>query len=531
MSRRAQHLGVVKVTTDDKAADAAIPPIGPGAKAVSEAKAASGAEATSKAKGASGAKAVSEAEAACAAKAVSEAEAASPAEAASGAEAASKAKPPSGSGAPAPYAPPAPGTVVVYRGATLFDGTGAPPRSGTTIVVDGPLIRAVVPDADPGARVEGAEVVDLTGQFVTPGLIDAHQHLATPPDRRAAEAVLRRLAHSGVTGVRDMADDLRQIGDLARAALVGEIAAPDIHYAALMAGPGFFDDPRTHQVTQGAVPGEVPWMQAVTDTTDLPLAVALARGTYATAIKVYADLEAPLVAAVTAEAHRQGIPVWAHAAVFPATPAEVVAAGVDTVSHVTLLAHETATRPLTSYRDKPPVDHASLVTGTDGRLDALFSRMRDQGVVLDATASLWTCDELAGDDPGSIERAAWQTELAIALTAQAHRAGIQLATGTDYETPPDAPFPALFDELAFLVGRCGIPAPDVLRSATLVGARSAGVDHLTGSVEPGKLADLAVFARDPLADIDHLRTITLTVKRGRRLPRAGRPTDQPQEPR
>ncbi|MGW1725828.1 amidohydrolase family protein [Streptomyces sp. NPDC002306] len=433
-------------------------------------------------------------------------------------------------GAATPYAPPESGTVVVYRGVTLFDGTGGPPRPATSIVVDGSLIRAVVDDADTAALgAEGAEVVDLDGHFVTPGLVDAHQHLATPPDRPAAEAVLRRLVHSGVTAVRDMADDLRQVGDLARAGRVGEIAAPDIHYAALMAGPGFFDDPRTHQVTRGAVPGEVPWMQAVTGLTDLPLAVALARGTSAAAVKVYADLDAGLVAAITAEAHRQGVPVWAHGAVFPATPGEVVAAGVDTVSHVTLLAHEAATAPLTTYKDKPPVDHASLVTGEDARLAALFARMREQGVVLDATAGMWASAALAGDDPEASERASRNTELAIALTAQAHRAGVQLATGTDYETDPGDPFPALYEELAFLVRRCGIPAPDVLRSATLVGARSAGVEHLTGSVEPGKLADFAVFARDPLVDIDDLRTITLTVKRGRRFPRSAYATTAPRE--
>lgn len=436
-------------------------------------------------------------------------------------------------GAATPYAPPERGTgpTVVYRGVTLFDGTGSPPRAGMSIVVDGPLIRAVVTDADAGALVEGAEVVDLTGHFVTPGLFDAHQHLATPPDRPAAEAVLDRLVHSGVTGIRDMADDLRQVGDLARATRVGEIAGPDIHYAALMAGPGFFDDPRTHQVSQGAVPGEVPWMQAVTDTTDLPLAVALARGTYASAIKVYADLDAGLVAAITAEAHRQGIAVWAHAAVFPAAPGEVVEAGVDAVSHASLLAHEAATEPLTTYRDKPPVDHAALVTGEDERLEKLFARMRERGVVLDATAGLYASREFAGDDPESAERAARNNELAIALTAQAHRAGVEIATGTDYETPPEEPFPALYEELAFLVRQCGIPERDVLRSATLIGARSAGVGDLTGSVEPGKLADLAVFARDPLADIDHLRTITLTVKRGRRFPRSARTADRPRENR
>ncbi len=168
---------------------------------------------------------------------------------------------------------------------------------------------------------------------------------------------------------------------------------------------------------------------------------------------------------------------------------------MDTVSHVTLLAHESSTGPLTSYKNKPAVEHAALVTGRDPRLDALFARMRSQGTVLDATAGMWAADALADDDPAVIERARRNTELAIALTAQAHRAGVELATGTDYETDPDDPFPALYEELAFLVRRCGIPTLDVLRSATLVGTRSAGVDHLTGTVEPGKLADFAVFAR------------------------------------
>jgi hypothetical protein len=303
-------------------------------------------------------------------------------------------------GAPTPWAAPPAGTVTVYRGATLFDGTGDRPRADTTIVTDGDRIHAVVGDGDPLPPLAAdAPRVDLDGRFVVPGLIDTHQHLATPPDRPVAEAVLRRLVHSGVTAVRDMADDLRQIGDLARATLVGEIPGPDIRYAALMAGPSFFDDPRTHEVSRGSTPGAVPWMQAVTPDTDLTIAVALARGTHAAAIKVYADLDATTVAAVTAEAHRQGIAVWAHATVFPAAPGEVVAAGVDSVSHVTLLAFENPTEPLSSYKSKPPVDHDRFATGDDPRLAALFAEMRRRGTVLDATASMWTSDELRATPP------------------------------------------------------------------------------------------------------------------------------------
>ena len=81
-------------------------------------------------------------------------------------------------------------------------------------------------------------------------------------------------------------------------------------------------------------------MRAVTPSTDLTLAMAEAKGTGATAIKIYADLPGDLVRRITGEAHRQHLLVWAHAAVFPASPREVVDAGVDVVSHSCLLAYQ-----------------------------------------------------------------------------------------------------------------------------------------------------------------------------------------------
>lgn len=421
--------------------------------------------------------------------------------------------------APTPYAPPEPGTVTVYRGGTLIDGTGGPARPGMSIVVDGSVITEVGPDGTV-AVPEGASVVDVTGRFVIPGLIDAHQHIATPPNRPIAEAVLRRQVYGGVTATRDMADDLRQIGDLARATLIGELPGPDIHYAALMAGPGFFDDPRTWQVSQGATPGHVPWMQAIDDSTDLPLAVAMARGTYATAIKVYAELPGATVAAIVAEARRQGIGVWAHAAVFPATPAEVVAAGVDAVSHVTLLAQQTADDFLTSYKTKAPLDVERLVREGDPRLDALFAQMVERGTVLDATASMWTWLAEDADDAEGKARALANDALSARITADAHRAGVMIATGTDYENSPDHPFPSLHTELVYLAERCGVPAEQVIRCATLVGAISMGMQDVRGTVEAGKLADFVVLAADPIADLANLSSIEYTVKRGRRFDRA-----------
>jgi imidazolonepropionase-like amidohydrolase len=424
-------------------------------------------------------------------------------------------------GVPVPFAAPAAGTVAVYRGATLIDGTGGPARPSMSIVTDGGQIRLVAPDADIPAelRQSAADEVDLGGQFVIPGLIDSHQHIATPPDRPAAEAILRRLAYGGVTAIRIMADDLRQIADLARATRVGEIPGPEIGYAALMAGPGFFDDPRTWQVSRGETPGFVPWMQAITKDTDLPLAVAMARGTHATAIKIYADLDSSMVAAITAEAHRQGIRVWAHAAVFPASPSEVISAGVDTVSHVDMLMYELAGQPLASYKDKP-APGALAAAADDPRLEALFAQMRARGTILDATGSMWVRTYDTPDNPEYRARARTSAGLAVKLTARAYQAGVQICAGTDYETDPAHPYPALHDEMVFLARSCGMPAGQVIRSATLVGAKSLGAEAIMGTIEAGKLANFVVLADDPLADLANLASVTLVIKRGHRYDRA-----------
>jgi len=65
-----------------------------------------------------------------------------------------------------------------------------------------------------------------------------------------------------------------------------------------------------------------------------------------------------------------------------------------------------------------------------------------------------------------------------------------------------------------------MPAAEVIRSATLVGARSMGTEASMGTVKAGKLANFVVLAKDPLADITNLSSIELVVKRGHRYDRA-----------
>jgi imidazolonepropionase-like amidohydrolase len=388
--------------------------------------------------------------------------------------------------------------------ATIIDGAGVEPRSGMTIVVrDGKIDELFSTGSQP--LPAGIQTVDLSGRYVIPGLIDSHVHLATDPsggDRR--ESVQARLAHAlrgGITSVRDMAGDARALADLARAALVGDIESPRIYYSALLSGPGFFDDPRVASSSRGLVIGSAPWALAVTDSTNLELAIAAARGTGATGIKLYAEVPPHIIARIAAEAHKQGMRVWSHATLVPSVPTDAVAGGVDALSHAAQMIWQV--EPLPDFRRRVNANYAG-VKPDDPKLKALFAAMAEKGIALDAT--LWVSRSNA-------EALAFSA----GIVRQANAAGVPILAGTDaIGAPSEGPLPHLHDELELLVKEAGLTPLQAITAATLAPARVLGIDGERGTIAAGKAADLVILRENPAADIRATRSIEAVYRDGRR---------------
>jgi imidazolonepropionase-like amidohydrolase len=390
----------------------------------------------------------------------------------------------------------------------VIDGSGAAARPNARIVIrDGKI--ASVEDAT-GPLPGSAVVWELHGMTVIPGLIDAHVHLTTGTanDERIPQT-LRWGLLGGVTSVRDMGGDDIVLERLARAARDAKQAGPRIYYSTLVAGPQWFADPRPKASAHGGVAGEVAWMRAVTPTSNIPAIIEAGKATGATGLKIYADLSPDLVAKVTAEAHRQGLRVWSHSAVFPTKPSEVVAAGVDVVSHSNYLGAEGMNPPPATYeaaRRGVGIDYTASPVDGDA-ITRLLRLMKEKGTILDETLFVTNAGKRAEDDP------VWRWT--VAVTRRAHELGVTLAAGTDsFGRPgPDAA-PNLHGEMQMLVEKCGLTPLEAIEAATQGGARAIGVEKEYGTVVAGKVADLVVLREDPSTDVRKTSGIAAVVKGG-----------------
>lgn len=388
--------------------------------------------------------------------------------------------------------------IYALEGVTIIDANNPKPLLNQTILIKGNSIYKIFP-TNSIKLADSISVFKLSGKYIIPGLIDSHIHLiSNRSERNKTESKLSEMLFSGITSSRDMANDARTISSLSKDALVGDIISPNIYYSALMAGPKYFiKDQRPPFFSMGGNVGQMPYMRAITDTTNIELAVAEAKGSGASGIKLYQYLKIDLVTKIVTEAKKQNIKVWSHAFLFPAKPEEIINAGVTSISHSELLLRNFLDTIPKAWKKDTSVTFWEEKINTIP-LNDLFILMKKKDVILDAT--LLANSELKEDATNFL--------IAKIITRKAYQAGVKISTGTDTQEK------LLIEEIKLLKESCGFSNYDLIISSTKHGAQALGINKSHGTIELNKIADIVILNENPLDDINNLESVDFVIKDG-----------------
>lgn len=382
---------------------------------------------------------------------------------------------------------------VALRGANLFDGRDFHAGAGSAVLIDGGTIVAVLDGEVPS----DADVVELPGATLLPGLVDTHVHLAFDASvdpvaalaSRDDEAALAAMVAAARTALAGGVTTVRDLGDRDYLAL-GLRGRPDLP-TIVAAGPPI-TTPRGHcHFLGGEVCDSVDAVRlAVREHAERGCDVVKVMSSGGTMTPGTRQEEAQfarevLVAAVE-EAHRLGLPVTAHAHGTAAIE-NCLAAGVDGMEHVSFWS----------------------VDGVDDRPD-LRQAIADRRIVVGATAGLLPPPPGLAPPPGILAR----VERIIANTRDLVERGAVVVAGTDAGIAPVKPHDILRTAVAQLAD-IGMTPLQALQAVTSRAADVVGLGTTKGRLAPGYDADLLVVDGDPLTDPGALQRIRAVYAQGR----------------
>jgi len=393
--------------------------------------------------------------------------------------------------------------VVAIRAGSVIDPAHGTSAKDQVILVENGKIKAV------GAGVAipaGAEVIDLSHEWIAPGLMDAHTHMTLTEIEGDApfesfylnqSSTLRGLRglhnamqvlQAGFTTLRDVGNSAEwAMSDVNRAIESGWFLGPTIIDSGKIIAP-FGGQSRNIPPRQG------PFWQFEYIDADGPAEIRKAVRTNiyygAGVIKLVADnnpyhYSVEEFRAAVDEAHHAGIPVAVH--IFAGDALDnAIEAGVDSIEH-----------------------------GFD-LSDAQMKRMKDKGIFLVGTDFPRAHLDIVGTSGGILPEPAVLAPKIIDRLRRAHKVGVRMAFGSDtvIDMPGRTRADMMFDYLA-VWRAAGVPPADILRAMTTEAAELLRVNKVRGSISQGLSADIVATPANPLDDIESLRKIDFVMKDGK----------------
>ena len=388
-------------------------------------------------------------------------------------------------------APPAAQGRLWLTRARLFDGTGAPLRDNTAILVEDGIIRRVTDAREPCP--DGARLVDVGERVLMPGLTDAHTHASgrVPEVAKGAEAPLPGVAahflqaelrdylRFGVTTIRVCGSQGEAPQQARQAMRYGAFRGPRLLtcgkiVSATAPGGRFYGD--MYREADG--PDDVRRAVREQIRAGADFVKVMTTGARSNELEDPEPLQLtePELAAVTDEAHRLGYRVAAHAEGL-AGCAAAIGHGADTIEHGMYL-HR---RP--DLLEAMAASGQVLVPTLSG-----YYWMAGLGEVVDP-ATAQADPEMP---PVLAELAQRNLREGAASMRAARQAGVKIALGSDMSLATGL-------EIQRMVHH-GLTPSQALVAATKTAAEALDLDEHVGTVAQGKLADLAIIDGDPLTE-------------------------------
>lgn len=337
-----------------------------------------------------------------------------------------------------------------------------------------------------------AETVDCSGKYLVPGIMDAHVHLVwegTAPDPMyetvrdgdylnfaKGVASAEKSLKAGVTVVRDVGCNDDCSIPLARAVNLGLIAGSHIIPSGGAIQGSYGHCPMIGSIanTKEQLIDKIKRLKGYNIEMSIPplhwikiMASGGAAGLEDVGPCMYSPEE---LEAIVYEAHRLNMKVAAHALSYDAI-SKCVDAGIDTIEHGGALNEELLLKMKENGQCWVPT------------LQVYRELAAGRGVIADVI----------------VEKASVVMENQKKAFAAAMKIGTKIVAGSDAGSPNFGPHPSIFKEL-IAMNEFGMPADEVIRSATLTAAEELGAAD-RGVLEAGKYADIVVLEENPLVDL------------------------------
>lgn len=415
------------------------------------------------------------------------------------------------------------------------------------VIVKGTTIQSISQSDSESTYPPKSKIIDGTGKYLTPGFIDTHTHLAMGTvefdmsgrvpklEMNIMDDIpdysLHMLLANGITTTRDPGGKTEVTTNVKEQLQNGNLTGPELFVAGAIIDTSYFKNLVAQVKTREDIRREIKKQQQ--------------QGVEY--IKLYTSLNPDLLEFGIDEAHKMGLETIAHLEKTSWT--EAARRGLDNIVHI--IPGNEQLLPV-EYRDEFT---KSKLMGTQwfykwfeyvdlnsSEISEMIRTLKEHNVSVDPTLVLFHSVFFANEDiyqqnpalqyvPEAMvenwntfnfnlgwteedyQRAhtAWsKVEL---FTKQLHENGIMLTAGTDANNPWIPAGESFHRELELLAAT-GISNSDVLKIATLNGAKLLGIDHRVGAIREGKEADLVIMNRNPLDDISNTKILELVIMNG-----------------